>query len=95
MGIFRKRKSRKYPIQYDDRGQSLRTRCFQLFDELMRPVEVTRELGMKESTAERYFYDWKGIGPNFERKYSYVQGLLKKTNPNRGETIRLFAKAYR
>ena len=51
--LFRIRKSRKYPIKRDSRGQSLRARCFQRFDEEKRPVEVAKELGMKESAPDR------------------------------------------
>jgi AraC-like DNA-binding protein len=87
------RKSRKYPIKRDSRGQSLRARCFQLFDEGKRPVEVAKELGMKESTAKRYFQDWKRLGPNFERKHTYIQGLLKKSAPDRDHTLELLARA--
>ncbi|MFC2004817.1 hypothetical protein ACFLUY_01190 [Chloroflexota bacterium] len=92
--LFGFKKSRKYPIIRDDNGQSLRKQCFEQFEELRRPVEVARELGMKESTAIRYFHDWKRLGPNFERRYSYVQGLLKKTSPDRDRSLELFARAW-
>ncbi|MFC2015246.1 hypothetical protein ACFLUP_04580, partial [Chloroflexota bacterium] len=88
------KRSRKFPIQYDDRGQSLRTRCFRRFDEGERPVEVARELKMKESTAKRYFQDWKKLGPDFERRHSYVQGLLKRTSPNRSSSLEMFSRAW-
>ncbi|MFC1874468.1 hypothetical protein ACFLYX_04115 [Chloroflexota bacterium] len=91
--LFKIRRSRKYPIQRDNRGQSLRTRCFELFDEEKGPVEVAKELGMKESTAIRYFQQWKVLGPNFERKYAYIKGLLKQSAPDRDRTLELLAKA--
>lgn len=94
MRLFRTRKSRKYPIQYDDRGQSLRARCFQRFDEGERPIKVARELEMKESTAKRYFQDWKKHGPNFDKQYAFTQGLFKKTAPDRDYNIDLFARAF-
>ncbi len=93
MRLFRVNKSRKYPVQYDDIGQSLRTRCFKLFDEGKRPVEVAKELGMKETTAYKYFQQGKRLGPNFERKYSYVKDLLKPSAPDRNHTLELFARA--
>lgn len=93
MGIFRRRKSRKYPVQYDDRGQSLRARRFELYDDGKRPVDVAKELGMKQSTAYRYFQQWKQLGPNSERKYTYVKGLLKQSASYRNHTLELFARA--
>ncbi len=92
--IFRGKKSRKFPVQYDDRGQSLRTRCFQLFSEGERPVEVAKELEMKEATAKRYFQQWKKLGPDFERMYIFTKGLFKRTAPDRDSNLSLFAKAY-
>lgn len=65
--IFGVKKSRKYPLQFDSRGQSLRARCSALFDEGMRPTEVVKELGMKRSTADTYFKQWKWLGPDFEQ----------------------------
>jgi len=57
----------------------------------MRPVEVARELGMKESTAIRYFQDWKKLDPDFEKQYVFVKGFFKKTAPDRESTLELFA----
>ncbi len=91
--LFGLRKYRKYPIKRDDRGQSLRAGCFQLFDEGKRPVEVARELAMKKSTVQSYFRQWKLIGPDFEKKYTYVRELLKKSAPNRDHNLELYAKA--
>ncbi|MFC2038367.1 hypothetical protein ACFLUG_01155 [Chloroflexota bacterium] len=87
-------RSRKFPIQYDDNGQSLRTRCFQRFDEGGRPVEVARELEMKVKTAERYFQDWKAIGPNFEERHSFVKELFKKDNPDRDSNLEMYASVW-
>jgi len=78
----------------DDRGLSLRGRCFQLFDDGERPVEVAKELRMKESTAKSYFQQWKRLGPNFDRRHIYLKGLFKKTNPNRDRNLDLYARAW-
>lgn len=91
--LFRIRKSRKYPIKRDSRGLSLRARCFELFDEGKRPVEVAKELGMKTSTAYKYSRQWQRLGPNFERRYAYIKGLLKESAPDRDKDIELFARA--
>ena len=88
--IFRQKK-RKYPIQRDRDGLSLRARCFTLFDQGKRPVKVAEEMKMKETTVNRYFRDWKRLGPDFERTYAYVQSLFKKSAPNRDKNIELFA----
>ncbi len=94
MGIFKRKRSRKYPIQYDDKGKSLRARSSDLFDELVRPTEAAKELGMKESTAKRYYYDWKKLGPNFDQRYTYTKELFKKTNPNRDRNLELYARVW-
>ena len=93
MRLFRTKKSRRYPIQRDGRGRTLRQRCFELFDEGMRPVEVAKELRMKISTVNKYFQQWKQLGPNFEKQYAYVKGLFTKTAPDRDYNIGLFAGA--
>lgn len=91
--MFRAKKPRKYPIERDSQGRSLRARCFQRFDEGMRPVEVAKEEKMKKATVDRYFQDWKQIGPDFERKLTYVRGLLKQSAPARDRNLELFARA--
>jgi hypothetical protein len=93
-GLFRFKKSRKYPIRRDSEGRSLRARCFALFEEGKRPGAVEEELRMKETTVCRYFNDWKLLGPNFERKYAYVRSLLKKSAPDRDKNIEIFARAW-
>src|SRR3972149_3760725 len=92
--LFHVEKSRKYPIKRDKEGLSLRARCFELFEQGKRPVAVAEELKMAETTVCRYFRDWKRLGPNFERKYAYVQSLFKKTASDRDNNIELFARAW-
>jgi hypothetical protein len=89
--LFRSRKSRKYPIQRDQEGKSLRVRCFAHFDQGQRPAQVAKEFSIKEPTVCRYFRDWQRLGPNFEKQYAYVKGLFKKTAPDRDRNIELFA----
>jgi hypothetical protein len=81
--LFRIRKSRKYPIKRDGEGRSLRARCFGLFEQGKRPVEVTEELKMKETTVHRYFRDWKKLGPNCKRRYAYALSLFNKNSLDR------------
>ena len=92
--IFRGKEPRKYPIKRNSSGKSLRERCFRLFDEGMRPVEVARELGMKEATAKRYFQQWKQLGPDFDKHYAFAKGLFERSAPDRERNIELFARAW-
>ncbi len=56
-GIFKR--SRRYPIQRDEFGRSLRQRAFEAFDEGKRPKQVSRELHANPNTLLRYFEAWK------------------------------------
>jgi hypothetical protein len=89
--LFHVSKHRKYPIKRDEEGQSLRSRSFRLFELGKRPVEATEELKMEKATAFRYFQQWKRIGPNFERRYTYVRGLFDKKNPDRDKNIEIYS----
>ena len=71
-------KSRKYPIQKDVYGRSLRKRCFVLFEQGLRPAQVARELNMDtEKTAFRYFQDWKKLPKDLEPTYKSWRKVLK------------------
>jgi hypothetical protein len=48
---------------------------------------------MENTTAFRYFRQWKQLGANFERRYAYVQSLFDKKAPDRDKNIELFAGA--
>jgi hypothetical protein len=82
------KKKRKYPIKRDERGRSLRQQCMELFNEGKRPVEVAEELKMEESTAQRYFRQWKQLGPNFETTYNYTKRLLTPGSPYRDQNLK-------
>jgi len=66
-----------------------------MFEQGKRPVEVTEELKMGETTVFRYFRDWRRLGPNFERSFSYIKSLISKTAPERDKNIELFARVCR
>src|SRR5512136_946054 len=89
--IFKRRKHRKYPVHRDEYGKSLRARCFTLFGEGQRPVEVAAEFKSRESTVFRYFRDWQQSDRTFEQKYAYVRELFKKTNSERDKNIESYA----
>jgi hypothetical protein len=89
--LFGLKKSRKYPIQRDWYGKSLRKRCFEAFDEGERPVQVARELKAKETTVFRYFQQWNKVGPTFEKQLTYIKGLLAKDSPSQGRMLEFFS----
>ena len=92
---FRRKRRRKYPIQRDERGRSLRKRCFEYFDDGMRPAEVIEEMKMKKSTVDTYFRDWKRLGPNFKRQYDFIKNtLLKKDSEDREYNLDLFSRVF-
>lgn len=87
MGSWRlilKRKERKYPIEKDEFGQSLRQRAFDLFRDGYRPAQVSRTLPVSMKTACRYFEDWKK--QTHKVPYSHIKNLLKR-NPQFSEKV--------
>ena len=85
------KKGRRYPIQYDWSGKSLRQRCFEAFDERKRPIQVARELRAKESTVFTYFRQWKKVGPHIKKQLTYIKGLLAEGSPDRDRMMEFFA----
>jgi len=79
LNIFHK--SRKYPIQRDEGGQSFRQRCFRLFKEGEKAREAAIILQMKLSTARRYYSEWNHCPPIYEEMYK----LLKQEIRSNGE----------
>jgi hypothetical protein len=90
-----RKKHRKYPIQRDESGKSLRARCFELFEEGKRPVEVAEELKVKVPTVCRYFRDWQRLGPDFKKQYAFLKEMFKKTAPDRSHDVQLFSQMLR
>jgi hypothetical protein len=91
-GLFHFRKSRKYPIKRDREGRSLRTRCFEMFEEGKRPVAVAEELKMKETTVFRYFRDWQRLSPDSKRRCAFVKQLFRKDAPDRENNVEIFSR---
>ena len=92
--LFRIKKSRKYPIKRNGNGLSLRSRCFEFFEQGKRPSVVAEELKMKETTVCRYFREWKRLGPDFKLRYAYVKSLVNTKAPDRDRNIELFARVW-
>jgi hypothetical protein len=68
---------RKYPIQKDEQGRSLRKRCFTLFQEGKKPREVAILLDMKLDTVNRYYSEWNQCPPGLEVTYRLLEKELK------------------
>jgi len=91
--IFGRKKRRKYPVKVDEKGQSARTRCFEMFPEKVPLDKIAEEVDVKVDTVRRYHQQWKK-DPGLERRYAYVKSLFKKKTPDREYNIELFAKAW-
>ena len=89
---FRRKKRRKYPVVFDERGKSARSRCFEMFPDKVPLSEIADTLGIKIETVRRYHLQWKE-NPYFEIQYAYFKRLFKKNSPDRERTVELAAKA--
>lgn len=80
VNFFRKpaRKRRKYPIKYDERGQTARSRAFAAFDQGLRPAQAIQEVNISLRTARRYFADWKKRPPKLEERYQLLQYMIRR-----------------
>jgi len=92
--ILEKKKSRKFPIQRDEYGDSLRARCRSLFDEKLQPAEVAKMLNMKVDTARKYYQQWKQTSPNYEANYTFIKDCMKKDSPNRDSNLELLSRIF-
>jgi hypothetical protein len=90
--IFRLERTRRYPINRDERGLSMRARCFERFNQGQQPIDVAASFGFKVETVRRYYADWKSRGANFDKQFAYAQELFKKTSHERKNNIQSFAK---
>jgi hypothetical protein len=90
--LFRFKKSRKYPIKYDEYGKSARQRCFEMFAMIIPLTEIAKETGLSIETVRRYHRQWKQ-NPNFEGQLHFVKSLFDKKSPFRDENIKIYSKA--
>ncbi len=83
MRLFGK-KSRKYPIKYDEYGRSARERAFELFIQGYQPSQIFKQglLPVTRETLYRYFEDWKKL--RHQVPYSILRKYMKK-NPDFSE----------
>ena len=59
-------------------GYSLREQAFIYFDLGERPHEVVSRLGIKPTTAYRYFQQWKKLPPDYVFKYKLMKKYYRK-----------------
>jgi hypothetical protein len=87
-----KHSQRKYPIEKDEYGWSLRKRCFALFDKGERPAQVTKELNVNFKTVCRYFQDWKKIPKNYNPEYKAWHRKMKNDSEFSEKVIKQLAE---
>ena len=63
-----------------------------LFNQGMRPVEVTQHVEISLRTAHRYFADWKKLPKNLLRRYLLLRRGLKKNTEFSDTIIEQLAK---
>ncbi len=71
------KRHRKYPIQYDEEGRSIRSRCLEAFDRGQRPAQVIEKCGFKPNTVNEYWKQWKKLEPGFHQRYEEVKEMRK------------------
>jgi len=88
------KKTRKYPIQRDEYGRSLRQRAFEYFDKGKRPVEVSRMLNMKRETALRYFEDWKKQPKKLQARYDLLRSIFRSHPKLANDIVTVIAREF-
>lgn len=72
------RRLRREPVKDAIPRRSMRQQTFMVFDLGMRPSEVTTMLGIKDSTAYRYFQQWKKLPRLSSIKYKLARRFFRK-----------------
>ena len=86
-----RRDKRKYPIRKDEQGKSARRRCFEFFDDGVKPTEAARKIGISPKTAFHYHYQWKKLPEHLEDKYLVLKNYLKERPEVRGKIVKLLS----
>lgn len=74
--------SHKDPPKRIVSGRSMRQRAFIAFDLGMRPADVARMIKLSQTTAFRYFQQWKKLPPLFELKYKLARKCFRELGYN-------------
>jgi len=90
------RRLRREPVKDAIPGRSMRQQAFMAFDLGMRPSEVTTMLGIKDSTAYRYFQQWKKLPRLSSTKYKLARIFFRKLDQDDRRAIaRILASQLR
>lgn len=65
----------------------MRQWAFMIFDLSMRPTDVAQILKMSQTTAFRYFQQWKKRPPFFKPKYKLARRCFRKLSDNERRKI--------
>jgi hypothetical protein len=84
------KRHRKYPIKRDEYGKTVRQWCFQMFEDEVPLQEIIESADVPRETVYKYQQQWLK-NPHLETQISYMKDLLDKKNPQREETVELFA----
>ncbi|MCK5643096.1 MAG: hypothetical protein KAJ19_19970 [Gammaproteobacteria bacterium] len=69
-----------------------RWRCFQAFDNGLRPAEVAKGVGVSLKTACTYFYQWKRLPKHLGVNYGIMKRALAELPGLREDIIRILSK---
>ena len=86
------RDGRRYPIQRDESGRSLRQRRFALFKQGKSAKETAVILRMKLDTARRYYSQWNGCPPSQTETYRLLKQDLKKKGELSRNVVNMIGK---
>jgi len=76
------RELHKEPPKRAVSGRSMRLQVFMAFDLGMRPTDVTRMINLSQTTAFRYFQQWKKMPPLFKAKYKLARKCFHELGYN-------------
>jgi len=75
------KRRRRYPIQRDDQGQTLRQLAFMMFDYGCTPVKVAQIHDIKLETVRRYHRAWRRLPKGLRMRY-FMLKVARKYDPN-------------
>ena len=91
-----KRRLRKEPVKDAIPRRSMRQQAFMFFDLGIRPAEVTTRLAIKDTTAYRYFQQWKKLPRLSSIKYKLARRYFRKLDQDdRRALARILASRLR
>lgn len=74
------RESQKNPPKRAMSSRSMRQQAFMAFDLGVRATDVTEIIDLSQTTAFRYYQQWKKLPPFLETKYKVARRCFRKLN---------------